>query len=1142
MGPLAFLLLAAVGAAAFTFLGDDESESESDKTDTGDMETITGTEGSDILTGVTTEDAAPVRIEGRGGDDLIAGSDGDVLSGGEGTDFFQIIVDDPDADPVIIEDLDFTLDNLEDTPDRVIFMQSDGQVVSYRGVLEAGLIAEDNEDGEGTDLWYDGRVVATVLNNDADALNAQSIWVANFSPAVVSLLDGDDILIGDLYENKDDYFEGGDGNDIIVGGDGSDFLDGNQGDDYIDGREASGLSDDFDVISGGAGDDVMIGDDGDYLLDVRYDDDGNLIPDSEGNDRFEVVINDSDEADPVVLVTELLEGQLTVGENLFFVMPDGTEISEEDLATNLVVEEVAEYSALGYVYNGRIVAVALDTGFVLDEYEASLDDDATADTESGTEVATQTQAVAETEADEEEDEADEATVEAAATASGRIAFTDFSLGGVDASTSLSVTITGATFTGNVVSEGLFGANAVYKVNTESGDPIDTFIESIEELEQDHIRFPAGQGDGQDEADDGVEWLNVVKMVDDGEGNLVLREELTVFLDWAQDPNGDGDFSDAKKVTLVLPTKFLDTEEYEDFGPEIQRFTTAVMEDYGDVIHAFEIGNEYWEMGETAYATKANIAIDAILKGFADAGVAAEDEPNIIVQMATPNEGSEFHHTVDDRGFQVRLEAANQQIIDTLDDQSKDAIDGVIEHYYYNEKLDIFERGSFEVNNIDLDYAVWDEAFEKDLDLYLTEWNLKTTNLAQNGLKYTGTFSEQVEYATTLGTDVAHIWAIQHNTTTDLAGNSGDPVLLDDEGRVVNTVRSATYELMRDSLPGMENLVLDYSGADGAIEINGYYSEEKVVFYVASRVAQETHLDLDLSSIVTDFDSASGVKVSIDQSDTSSDGIHFVQGEGKVEADYVVVGGERFYYAEHDTRGVLTDFEVDSTQLEFDLNPYEMVELTFYLGDNEGNVGEGVEDREIYGTTGDDELVGGKGDDTLYGEAGNDKLTGDAGNDAIYGDEGDDKLYGWGGDDVIEGGDGDDKLAGSQGDDVLKGQKGADNLVGGEGDDTLNGGVGWDTVQGGEGADSATGWTGNDTFLYAEGEISDGDTIEDFTVGEDVIELDVANVSSVDDLVITANTGEGGGFYITVPGQGRILVKGDFTYNELVNEANFVFSG
>ncbi|MGR3802466.1 calcium-binding protein [Marinibacterium profundimaris] len=1120
MGPFAFLLFAAVGVAAFTYFGDDDDDdgavSDGRDPDLEEPQVISGTDGDDILSGISAppEPGAepgppqpPVRILAGAGDDVLAGDDGDILEGGPGTDLFEVIVDGPeDAAPVVIEDLDFTLDDLQDNPDRVLFIQSDGQVVPYRGVLEAGLIAEENEDGD-VDILYDDRVVAIIKGYSAEDLNTQSIWVGNFSPAVTSRLEGDDIFIGDLYDNKDDVFEGGGGNDVLIGGDGNDLLDGGPGNDVIDATDPGApASTAFDYVSGGAGDDVMRGDDGDYMFDVRYDDDGGLVVDTEGTDIFEVVVPESDDADPVFVFGEKPGEGLRLNETLFLLHADGTELTDEEIAEDVEVEDYSDEGLFVVYYQGRLAAYVIDTQYALDTYGEDL---------------------APTNPDDAGDSVETPTV-------------DISGFGADAFSSLEIDVTGAVATGNVVPDALFGANAVYKVNTEQGDPVQSFRDATDALESEYIRFPAGQGDGQSADDDGVEWLNVVKMVKGEDGEPALRPELTDFLDWARDPDGDGDASDAKKVALVIPTKYLDTDAYQDFGPEIRRFTATVMEEYGDVVDAFEIGNEYWEMGETAYASKANIAIRSILRGFEDAGIAPAQEPDIIVQMGTPNAGSEFHFSVDDRGYMVRVEAANQQIIDTLSAQAKANIDGVVEHYYYNEKLDIFEDGSSEVNNIDVDYAVWEDALDRDLDLYLTEWNLKTSNLLQNGLKYTGVFSEQVEYAVTLGADVAHIWAVQHNTTTDLAGASGDAVLLDDGDRVVNTIRGATYDLMRDSLPGMENLELDYTGGDGAVEINGYYSDEKVVFYVASRVAEETHLDLDLSAIVPEFESGKAVRVSIDTSNTSSDGIHFVQGEGKVEAEYIIVGGERFYYGEHDTRAKLTDYTFDSNELSFDLKPYEMAELTFFLGEGQGGqVGQTVDDRQIIGTRGDDDLVGGAGNDRIFGRAGDDKLTGETGNDLMNGEDGNDRLYGWAGDDELIGGEGNDKLAGHQGDDLMKGQKGADRLLGGVGDDVMNGGIGEDELRGGPGADSVTGWTGRDTFGYAEDEIALGDRIEDFTPGEDVIELEFDDVKSLDDLAFRYEK-DGQGVEIKVGNHGFILVAGDFTRADIKMASNFVF--
>jgi len=79
---------------------------------------------------------------------------------------------------------------------------------------------------------------------------------------------------------------------------------------------------------------------------------------------------------------------------------------------------------------------------------------------------------------------------------------------------------------------------------------------------------------------------------------------------------------------------------------------------------------------------------------------------------------------------------------------------------------------------------------------------------------------------------------------------------------------------------------------------------------------------------------------------------------------------------------------------------------------------------------------------------------------------------------IHGLNGHDTIIGSQGDDMIFGGLGDDRLDGHDGDDVLNGGYGTDELTGGAGAD---------TFVLTS--ISDaGDTITDFTPGEDVIDM------------------------------------------------------
>ena len=157
------------------------------------------------------------------------------------------------------------------------------------------------------------------------------------------------------------------------------------------------------------------------------------------------------------------------------------------------------------------------------------------------------------------------------------------------------------------------------------------------------------------------------------------------------------------------------------------------------------------------------------------------------------------------------------------------------------------------------------------------------------------------------------------------------------------------------------------------------------------------------------------------------------------------------------------------------------------------------------------------------------IFGTPGNDALVGTDGADQIFGLGGTDVLIGGEGDDSLSagapgaggigsvllGGNGNDMLNGGSGGNVLDGGNGDDTLNGGGapdillggdGNDTLAGGPGADLMTGGNGADTFLYnsdpfdgatpsapVQGQIpgvNNPDTITDFTVADDRFSLDV----------------------------------------------------
>ncbi|MDJ0732692.1 MAG: calcium-binding protein [Nostocaceae cyanobacterium] len=172
---------------------------------------------------------------------------------------------------------------------------------------------------------------------------------------------------------------------------------------------------------------------------------------------------------------------------------------------------------------------------------------------------------------------------------------------------------------------------------------------------------------------------------------------------------------------------------------------------------------------------------------------------------------------------------------------------------------------------------------------------------------------------------------------------------------------------------------------------------------------------------------------------------------------------------------------------------------------------------IYGDDGDNHLDGYHGHDYIHGGLGNDYIEGGAGGDTILGDG-----YYWGvsGNDTIDGGTGHDWIKAGGGLDTVKGGAGNDTIYGDyvnegsgyDGDDFLLGGTGHDIIVGGGGNDRIIGsdsyaaggheqdilegGSGADVFVLGDAHqayyIANGNydfaEIEDFTVGEDLLEL------------------------------------------------------
>ncbi|MEO1139004.1 MAG: calcium-binding protein [Pseudomonadota bacterium] len=191
---------------------------------------------------------------------------------------------------------------------------------------------------------------------------------------------------------------------------------------------------------------------------------------------------------------------------------------------------------------------------------------------------------------------------------------------------------------------------------------------------------------------------------------------------------------------------------------------------------------------------------------------------------------------------------------------------------------------------------------------------------------------------------------------------------------------------------------------------------------------------------------------------------------------------------------------------------------FFTGDGNDSVNGGGGKDTLEGGNGEDTVIGGGGNDLLRGGAddddmiggtGNDRMLGGGGNDTLRGSDGADKLFGGNGNDVLNGGGQGDELDGGEGNDRLNGGAGKDYLASGEGNDRLIGGGNDDTLFGCGGDDFLKGGAGSDTFIYDTN--SGNDTIADFVVGEDILDIkDVPDeditIEDVDDGALISWTG------------------------------------
>lgn len=252
---------------------------------------------------------------------------------------------------------------------------------------------------------------------------------------------------------------------------------------------------------------------------------------------------------------------------------------------------------------------------------------------------------------------------------------------------MTTTIWTAATPGQFVSWDMFGANTLFQINTMG----EGFNATMENLGVTNIRWPGGAiSEGYFDPANPDTPLAVSRTTINPQpfGDTVLTFSET--MEWAAHA-GAG-------VSIVLPTQHLidaagriDWNAMEDIA-DFVREATSEGGKYADArITALEIGNEYWGTQLTAenYGKIANALVAILSDVLAD--VPEESRPEILVQSGSPysvdfKEGGVHHNK--DLTWGQKLLIANNDIIDQLDDSVREAIDGVISHFYYTPRKEV----------------------------------------------------------------------------------------------------------------------------------------------------------------------------------------------------------------------------------------------------------------------------------------------------------------------------------------------------------------------------------------------------------------------------------------------------------------------
>lgn len=494
--------------------------------------------------------------------------------------------------------------------------------------------------------------------------------------------------------------------------------------------------------------------------------------------------------------------------------------------------------------------------------------------------------------------------------------------------------------GEDVNTGIFGGNFLFHKNSISNEG--TFDEAADQIGVEGLRYPGG---AISEVLFDIGNPDSPTAIDPVSGDVVSVTPLSAFLEFALETD--------RPVTIVIPTRKFLTSEEDELGHRdeavdedlLRTFVSDVLNGvYGAArIEAFEIGNEYWGIGDFEQGSMTTLEYAHVSSKMAEildetiATSGSGQDPSVLVQIGSNNRDANLRTVYEDYAspqekvaaleadYQLKFSGnviykggdldwdriANEILINEYqNDGTLDAVDGIAFHVY--SRAPVIESSRY--RRFDTIDETWGQ-LDKDFELWITEWNQKSKTNALDpeedfGLKAGHELIDLVSIFAEEDVTGAHIWAVQHNTKTALTEPQADPNL-----EATMNPTGEIFRMMQEHLPGTRLVDLDLSADrpfayDGeGFEFHAFASGGKFVGYLASVSDQDVDVDLAFGNIITGWEGATVTRLGVAEGDDPGD----------PKATPVVT--------EEDPEQALSDGEVITT-----LKPFEIIQIVFEAPD------------------------------------------------------------------------------------------------------------------------------------------------------------------------------------------------------------------